>query len=122
MVVALEQVLAQEPDDRDVLTYRDRAREVERAAELLHADGRETLLFRQAEAAEQQTKSATRLGNILFKLNLVTGFFLPLVAFGGLFGMNVDLPDFARGMFWWIFLGGLTVGGGLLWFVSRERR
>lgn len=122
MVIALEQVLNQEPDDRLIRTYRDRAREIERAAELLHADGRETLLFWQAVAAEQHTKSAERLGNILFKLNLVTGFFLPLVAFGGLFGMNVDLPDFTRGMFWWIFFGGLSVGGGLLWYVAKERR
>lgn len=122
MVVALEQVLNQEPDDRLIRNYRDRAREIERAAELLHSDGRETLLFWQAESAEQHTKSAERFGNILFKLNLVTGFFLPLVAFGGLFGMNVDLPDFTRGMFWWIFLGGLGVGGALLWYVAKERR
>ena len=122
MVVALEQVLNQEPDDRLIRNHRDRAREIERAAELLHSDGRETLLFWQAEAAEQQTKSSTRLGNILFKLNLVTGFFLPLVAFGGLFGMNVDLPGFTQGMFWWIFLGGLGVGGGLLWYVAKENR
>jgi hypothetical protein len=122
MVGALEQVIAQEPDDRAIRTYRDRAREIERAAELLHSDGRETLLFWQAEAAEEHTKSAARLGNILFKLNLVTGFFLPLVAFGGLFGMNVDLPGFTQGMFWWIFLGALGVGGGLLWYVAKERR
>lgn len=122
MVVALEQVLNQEPDDRLIRNHRDRAREIERAAELLHSDGRETLLFWQAEAAEQHTKSAERFGNILFKLNLVTGFFLPLVAFGGLFGMNVDLPGFTRGMFWWIFFGGLLVGGGLLWYVAKERR
>jgi Mg2+ and Co2+ transporter CorA len=80
------------------------------------------LLFWQAEAAEAHTKSAERLGNILFKLNLVTGFFLPLVALGGLFGMNVDIPDFVQGMFWWIFFGGLMVGGGLLWYVAKERR
>jgi hypothetical protein len=122
MVVALEQVLNQEPDDREIRTYRDRAREIERAAELLQSDGRETLLFWQAEAAEAHTKSAERLGNILFKLNLVTGFFLPLVALGGLFGMNVDIPDFVQGMFWWIFFGGLMVGGGLLWYVAKERR
>ncbi len=121
MVVALEQVLNQEPDDRAIRSYSDRAREIERAAELLQSDGRETLLFWQAEASEAHTKSAERFGNILFKLNLVTGFFLPLVAFGGLFGMNVDLPDFVRGMFWWIFFGGLMVGGGLLWYVAKER-
>lgn len=120
-VGALEQALVQEPDDKEVRTYRDRARELERAAELLQADARETMMFWQAEAAEEHAKSSQRLGNILFKLNLVTGFFLPLVALGGLFGMNVDLPGFVRGMFWWIFFSGLIVGGFLLWYVSREK-
>ena len=36
--------------------------------------------------------------------------------------MNVDLPGFTRGMFWWIFFGGLMVGGALLWYVAKERR
>jgi hypothetical protein len=121
MVSALEQALAQEPDDTQVRNYRDRAREIERAAELLHADARETMLFWQAESSEKHTKSAERLGNIVFKLNLLTGFFLPLVALAGLFGMNVDLPDFVKGMFWWIFFGGLFVGGWLMRYVAREK-
>jgi Mg2+ and Co2+ transporter CorA len=121
IVGALDQALTQEPDDKEVRTYRDRAQELERAVELLQIDARETMMFWQAEAAEEHSKSSERLGNILFKLNLVTGFFLPLVALGGLFGMNVDLPAFVRGMFWWIFLGGLIVGGLLLWYVARER-
>ena len=121
LVAALDQALVQEPDDREVRTYRDRAQELVRASELLQNDARETMLFWQAEASEEHAKSAERLGNILFKLNLVTGFFLPLVALGGLFGMNVDLPDFVRSMFWWIFFGGLGVGGGLLWYVSKEK-
>ena len=94
---------------------------MERASELLHNDAKDTLLFWQAEAAEEHAKSGERLGRILFKLNLLAGFFLPLVALGGLFGMNVNLPDFVRGMFWWIFFGGLAVGGLLLWWVSKER-
>lgn len=122
IVVALEQALVQEPEDREMRTYRDRARELERASELLQIDARETMMFWQAEATEEHAKSSDRLGNILFKLNLVTGFFLPLVAFGGLFGMNVDLPGFTRSMFWWIFFGGLTVGGLLLWYVAKERK
>jgi Mg2+ and Co2+ transporter CorA len=121
LVHALEQALAQEPEDREVRTYRDRARELERAAELLQSDARETLIFWQAESSEQHAKSAERLGSILFKLNLVTGFCLPLVAFGSLFGMNVDLPEFLQRMFWLIFLGGLGVGGALLWYVSRDK-
>lgn len=122
IVSALEQALTQEPDDREIRAFRDRARELDRASELLQSDARETLMYWQAEASEEQAKSSERLGNILFKLNLITGFFLPLVALGGLFGMNLDLPDFVRGMFWWVFLGGLGIGGFLLWYVSRGTR
>jgi len=122
IVSALEQALAQEPEDKQIRSFRDRAQELERASELLQIDARETMIFWQAEASEQHAKSADRLGDILFKLNLVTGFFLPLVAFGGLFGMNVDLPEFVKGLFWWIFSGGLIVGGLLLWYVAKGNR
>jgi Mg2+ and Co2+ transporter CorA len=120
LVHALEDALAQEPEDREILSFRDRARELERAAELLQSDARETLIFWQAEASEEHARSSDRLGKILFKLNLVTGFFLPVVALGSLFGMNVNLPDFVHELFWLIFFGGLTVGGLLLWFVARK--
>lgn len=120
LVHALEETLAQEPDDRQIISFRDRARELERAAELLQSDARETLIFWQAEASEEHARAADRLGKILFKLNLVTGFFLPVVALGSLFGMNVDLPDFVNGLFWLIFVGGLIIGGLLLWFVARK--
>ena len=120
IVQALEQGLAQEPDDKEIRELRDRARELERASELLQADARETLIYWQAEASEEHAKASGRLGDILFKLNLVAGFFLPLVALGGLFGMNLDLPDFVKGMFWWVFFGGLTVGGLLLWYISKD--
>ena len=121
MVGALEQALAQEPDDKLIRSFRDRAKELERASELLQSDARETMIFWQAETSEQHAKSADRLGDILFKLNLVTGFFLPLVAFGGLFGMNVDLPQFVKGLFWWIFFGSLLVGSLLLWYVAKGK-
>jgi Mg2+ and Co2+ transporter CorA len=120
LVHALEETLAQEPDDRLILSFRDRARELERAAELLQSDARETLIFWQAEASEEHARASDRLGKILFKLNLVTGFFLPLVALGSLLGMNVDLPDFIENWFWLIFFGGLVIGGLLLWFVARK--
>jgi len=120
IVQALEQSLVQEPDDREIRAFRDRAKELERASELLQNDARETLIYWQAEASEEHAKSSDRLGKILFKLNLVAGFFLPLVALGGLFGMNVNLPDFIKGMFWLIFFGGLVVGGLLLWYVARN--
>ena len=122
LVQALENVLVQEPDDGQIRMFRDRARELERAAELLHSDAQGTLTYWQAEASEDHAKASDRLGTILLKLNLVTGFFLPLVAFGSLFGMNLNLPHFVADMFWWILLGALMVGGLLLWFISKDHR
>jgi len=120
LVDALEQVLAIDHDDREIRSLRDRAREIERAADLLNADARVTLQFWQAERAEEQARSAMRLNRIAFRLNLLAGFFLPLVALGGLFGMNVDLPAFAKSSFWGIFFGGAFTGGFLLFLVGRQ--
>jgi hypothetical protein len=122
LVQALEQVLAIDPDDREIRSYRDRAREIERAADLLNTDGRVTLEFWRAERAEEQALAGARLNQIAFRLNLLAGFFLPLVAFGGLFGMNVDLPEWTRPMFWGIFAFGLLFGAALLWVVARKTR
>lgn len=119
LVQALEQALVKDPDDREIRGYHDRAREIERAADLLNIDARVALDFWRAIQAEKHARSGARLNRIAFRLNLLAGFFLPLVAFGGLFGMNVDIPEFMKPMFWGILLGGLTVGGFLLWMVGR---
>lgn len=120
LAAALAQVLAIDPDDRDIRHHHDRAREIERAADLLNTDGRVTLEFWRAERAEEQAMAGARLNRIAFRLNLLAGFFLPLVALGGIFGMNVDLPSAAKAMFWTIVLAGLTIGGTLLWLVGRQ--
>ena len=120
LVGALEQVLSIDPDDREIRGLRDRAREIERAADLLNNDGRMALEFWRAERAEEHARSGARLNRIAFRLNLLAGFFLPLVALGGLFGMNVDLPGFIRHLFWGIVFLGLAIGGVLLWLVGRN--
>lgn len=116
LVSALEQVLAVDPEDREIRAYRDRAREIERAADLLNSDAKVTLEFWQAERADRQARSAARLGKIAYRLNLLAGFFLPLVALGGLFGMNIERWN---GLFWAVFIFGMFVGGLLLWAVGR---
>ncbi len=117
LVQAIEQALLMEPDDREIRAFRDRAREIERAADLLNNDARVTLQFWQAERSEQQARSAARLGRIAYRLNLLAGFFLPLVALGGLFGMNIDRWS---PLFWVVFLIGMMIGGALLWAVGRR--
>jgi Mg2+ and Co2+ transporter CorA len=123
LALAIEQTMAQDEDTRELRTYRDRARELERAAEQLTQDARLTMEFWQAERSEEQQKSAERLNKIAFRLNLLAGLFLPLVAIGGLFGMNVDLPDIAehsKAWFWIVVCGGLVSGGMMVWLVSHK--
>ncbi|MFD0896092.1 hypothetical protein KBB96_01265 [Luteolibacter ambystomatis] len=120
LVQSLNQVLDVDQDDRVIRALRDRAVDIERAAELLHADTRLTLEFWQAERSEQQSLAADKLNRIVFRLNLLAGFFLPLVALGGLFGMNVDLPAFVKPLFWWIVLTGFLTGGAILYYAKRK--
>jgi Mg2+ and Co2+ transporter CorA len=120
LVLAMEQALAADREDREIRAYRDRARELERAADLLNADARVTLEFWQAERAEEQSRASERLSRIAFRMNLLAGFFLPLMALSGLFGMNVRIPAFVEPWFWGIFGGGIATGAVLLWLVGRQ--
>jgi hypothetical protein len=120
LVLALEQALGADQDDREIRSLRDRARELERAADLLHADARVTLEFWQAERSEEHSRASARLGRIAFRMNLLAGFFMPLMALSGLFGMNVMIPGFAQPYFWGILVLGMSIGGVLLWLVGRQ--
>ena len=120
MGVALDQALSFDNENKRLLGMRDRAREIERAAELLYHDAKLTLDFTEAERAEEHQAAAERLNKIAFRLNLMAGFFLPLVALGGLMGMNVDLPEFTKPLFWWIFWSGLLLGILVVFLVSWE--
>jgi Mg2+ and Co2+ transporter CorA len=120
LVQALEQTLAADHDDREIRTYRDRAKELERAADLLNHDARVALEFWRAERAEEHSRASARLGRIAFRMNLLAGFFLPLMALSSLFGMNVRIPGFMEPLFWGIFATGILTGAALLWLVGRR--
>lgn len=120
LAVALDRAGLYSENDRELRPLRDQARENERAAELLFHDSKLSLDFLHAQQAEDQQEATKRLNKIAFRLNLLAGFFLPLVALGGLFGMNVNLPDFFRPMFWTIFLIGLAMGGVVVFCVGHK--
>jgi CorA-like Mg2+ transporter protein len=107
-------------NDKDLRSLRDRTLELERAAELLYSDAKMALEFYRAERAEEQAESSEKLAKLSFRLNLLAGFFLPLVALGGLMGMNVELPMFVQKEFWWILITGLITGAFLLWLIARK--
>lgn len=118
LVMALDQALVHDEDNRKLRGLRDRAREIERAADLLFHDAKLVLDFFDAEHAEKQREASERLNGIAFRLNLMAGFFLPLVGIGGILGMNVDIPDFVEPWFWGIFFSGLGLGALVLMMVG----
>jgi len=120
LVQALEQTLVTDPDDRDIRTYRARAKELERAADLLNHDARVALEFWRAQRSEEHSRASARLGRIAFRMNLLAGFFLPLMALSSLFGMNVRIPGFMEPLFWGIFGLGILTGAVLLWLVGHQ--
>ena len=122
LVVALEQALAADHENREIRSCRDRARELERAAELLHADARVILEWWQAERAGEQAQASRRLGTLAFRMSLLAGFCLPLLAISSWPGINVWFPAFMQPLWWGIFGGGSAAGGMTLWLVGRHTR
>jgi len=117
LVQALEQALAFEPDDRDIRSLRDRARELERAADLLHADARIHLEFWTVQHHEEQLRAVIQLGKTGNRLFFLIGFFLPLVALAGIFGMNTNLPGYMLPLFL-----GIVIAGLVLWLINSQQK
>lgn len=118
---ALQQCLEMEPEDHTVRGLSDRAREIERAAELLYADSQMVWEFWRAKRSENLLGMFHRLSKIAFRLCLLEGIFLPVVALGGLTAMNVHPSGWVKAAFWALFFLGLAPGGLLLWVTWRDK-
>lgn len=121
MLTVLESAVKFDDDNPVLRGYRERIGEIQRASELLYQDSKLTLDFWQAESSEEHQKAAERLNSIAFKLNLMAGFFLPLVAVAGLLGMNVTIPDFLNPLFWAIIILGMILGISVLVLVGWDK-
>jgi Mg2+ and Co2+ transporter CorA len=111
--VALQEARELVPEERELILARDRAGEIERAAELLHSDARNGLDFTMAQRAEEQAEASQRLVDASHRLNLLAAVFLPLTALGAVFGMRLshgleDLPS--PWMFWLVVATGVVLG------------
>ncbi len=122
LVHALEQALGFEPDDRDIRSLRDRARDIERAAELLLADARIFVELCNAEHQEAQAKAAERLRKMVYRVSLLAAILIPFVALVVVFGMNVSSANSVRPLFWGIVLGVIFGSGVSLWLVKRQAK
>lgn len=76
-------------DDRDIITLRDSAGDLERAAELLVGDARNALEFTVAKNGEAQAANGQKAVEAQHKLNLLAALFFPVTAIGSILGMNL---------------------------------
>ncbi|MES2476195.1 MAG: CorA family divalent cation transporter [Verrucomicrobiota bacterium] len=114
LIKALEQVLSFDPNDRSVRGLRDRAREIELAADLLQADARVTLEFLRTRQGDELLRTTGRLGRIVDRLTLLVLVFLPLAALGAFLAMSGNVPVVVKLLLWGVFGAGLLATVSLL--------
>ncbi|HEX5106275.1 MAG TPA: hypothetical protein VFV87_20790 [Pirellulaceae bacterium] len=114
---ALQDAREKLPDDRDLINARDRAYELERAAELLLADVRNSLEFAVAKKSEEQAAASHQMAAASHRLNMLVALFFPIATLSALFGANLTHPleqlippPYA---FLAMIAAGLILGGGL---------
>lgn len=111
--VALQQAREAAHDDRELITIRDRATDLERAGELLLSDAQQGLDYTTAKRSEEAARSGEALARAGHRLNLLAALFLPLTAIASVFGMQVEHGfehRWAPYPFWIVLCVGLAVG------------
>lgn len=99
-------------NDAFLIDMRDRGVDIARGFELLLADARQSLDFRVARSAEEQTRAAEAGNRAQHKLNILAAIAFPLMSVSAVFGMNLysGLEKQSPLIFWLVFLGGLWLG------------
>ena len=102
------------PEDRDLLNYRDHAYEIERAAELLYNEAKNSLDFAVAKRTEEQAKSSYKMAVAAHRLNVLAAIFFPIVTISSVLGMNLgrglEEEMFSQWVFWLVLLAGVACG------------
>lgn len=105
--------------DRDLISCRNQAGTIERAADLVNEDAQHGLQYAIAKQVEQQATATHRL-------NMLAAFFFPVATFAAVFGMNLSHGMeqlLAPWLFWLVLAVGVAMGFIVHAFVSpRVRR
>ncbi len=99
-------------DDKEIISLRDTAGELERAAELLVGDARNALDFTVAKNAEAQAASGAQAVEAQHRLNLLAALFFPVTAIGSILGINLHtgLEGAPPVLFWIVLVLAFAVG------------
>jgi hypothetical protein len=106
------------PNDRDLINHRDYAYDIERTADLLYNDAKNSLDFLVAQRSEQHAESSHRMAIAAHRLNSLAAFFLPLATLSAI--VDVDPGNFQLHLKDPLTVG-VTVLGGLVmgWVLMR---
>ena len=85
----LQQAREMCPQDRDLINFRDRAYQIERAADLLINDAKTSLDFLIAKRTEEHADNSEQMAIASHRLNLLAAFFFPMATLCALFGVNL---------------------------------
>lgn len=113
------------PDDRDIINMRDRAYGIERNAELLYEETKNSLDFAVVKRVEEQARSSRYMEVTAHRLNMLVAFFFPIATLTAICGINLE-HGYERQYVPYLFIG--TIGAGLLLglfltiFVGRKHR
>lgn len=117
LATAIDQTLSNDEDNRELRSYRDRAREIERTAEQASQDARLALEFWQVERVEKQQQAVEKLTRTATWLIFLIVATFPIFLLGALASMRVDL---STAWFWLVLIAGIGGGGGLVYFLIRR--
>jgi hypothetical protein len=110
---ALQEARGLVASDREVIIARDKAGNLERACELLHADAVHGLDYTVARQGEEMAKASADMARAGHRLNMIAAIFLPLSAVTSVFGMQLTngLEHVAQPyLFWIILVVGIVIG------------
>ena len=120
--LALQQARSELSDARDVINFRDEAYELERQADLLLQDSRNSLEFSIAKQTEQQARAGHHMAVAAHRLNILVAFFFPIATLSAYFGTNMKhgLEEMAAPVpFIALLIVSLLFGILLKWAVTR---
>lgn len=108
--------------DKEIISARDRADDITRAANLVVEDAKHALDFAMALQAEQQNAHSLALARSAGRLNKLAALFLPLTGIASVFGMNLasGLEATTPLAFWAVIGAGLGIGIALGLKLGRD--